>query len=175
MLCAISDPHNLGAILRTSYYLGVDNIFITDCEFNNNTGGSFLKSNSPLTPVASKASSGVLEIFQPLHIDDPEHFIEIKKSEGYRIIGSGLQHDGNIKKEQISAENINDGKPDGSGRARLLLIGNEGFGIPTNLSNQCDDWIHLKPGRKLDPDVDSLNVSVATALIINSMITPTLK
>ena len=172
LLCAISDPHNLGAILRSAYYLGVDNIFTTDCEFKNMNGDSFLKSNAPLTPVVSKASSGVLEIFQPVHVNDPKNFIEIKKSEGYTIIGSGLGNNGNTETEQKSTENISDGKPDESGRARFLLIGNEGVGIPANLSSLCDRWIHLKPGRQLDTDVDSLNVSVATALIINSIITP---
>ena len=172
LLCAIGDPHNLGAILRSAYFLGVDNIFTTSCEFKNTNGDSFVKSNAPLTPVVSKASSGVLEIFQPLHVNDPKHFIEIKKSEGYTIIGSGLENNGNTETEQKSAENITDGKRAESGRARLLLIGNEGFGIPANLSILCDTWIHLKPGRQLDTDVDSLNVSVATALIINSIITP---
>ena len=53
--------------------------------------------------------------------------------------------------------------------SQMLIIGNEGFGIPNTLSDLCDNWIYLKPGRNIDPDVDSLNVSVATALLINSI------
>ena len=48
----------------------------------------------------------------------------------------------------------------------ILLIGNEGFGIPEELSRFCDSTICLGPNRKLHPMVDSLNVSVASALII---------
>ena len=86
-----------------------------------------------------------------------------------------MLNNGNIQTELKSAEDNSDGKLAESGHDRLLLIGNEGFGIPANLSSLCDRWIHLKPGRQLDTDVDSLNVSVATALIINSMITPRFK
>ena len=48
----------------------------------------------------------------------------------------------------------------------VLLIGNEGFGIASELSRFCDSTICLGSNRKLHPMVDSLNVSVASALII---------
>ena len=168
LLCGIGDPHNFGAILRSAYYLGVDNVFTADCEFEDNSGNIFLKSIAPLTPVVSKASSGVLEIFQPFHINDAKKFIELRKSEGWSIIGSGLGNRPSAEKIQHSETNICESQIIAKNE-RLLLIGNEGFGIPKLLSELCDTWFHVKPGRCLDPDVDSLNVSVATSLLIHSI------
>ena len=51
----------------------------------------------------------------------------------------------------------------------ILLVGAEGAGIPETLRSLCSDTLHLPPGRKLHPEVDSLNVSVATALLIDNI------
>ena len=48
----------------------------------------------------------------------------------------------------------------------LLLVGNEGSGLPDEILRFCDQKICLRPNRELHPLVDSLNVSVATALIV---------
>ena len=48
----------------------------------------------------------------------------------------------------------------------LLLVGNEGSGIPEELLRFCDRNIFVRPGRDLHPMLDSLNVSVATALVV---------
>lgn len=44
------DPQNVGALLRSSYFLGVDKIVVS------------AKNSAPLSPVVSKASSGSLEL-----------------------------------------------------------------------------------------------------------------
>ena len=168
LLCAIGDPHNLGAILRSAYYLGVDKVYTTDCSFDDGNK-IFLKSSSPTTPVVSKASSGVLEVFCPLHLEDSEAFLRSKKSQGWIVTGSGSE----INNDNISLCNYNltdQLVPQlASPSLRILVIGNEGFGIPKRLGGLCDNWIGLKPGRELHPDVDSLNVSVATALLVNTI------
>ena len=43
----ITDPQNLGAILRTAYFLGVSSVVV--CE----------KNSAPLTATVSKASAGI--------------------------------------------------------------------------------------------------------------------
>ena len=169
MLCGIGDPHNLGSILRSSYFCGVDKVFTVDCIFEGIKTEPFIKSSAPLSPVVSKASSGVLEIFQPIHVNDATQFIKTLQCKGFSIVGSGINSDLSSK-DNVQNRDTNVEK---SGReaeiSQLLIIGNEGFGIPNNISKLCDKWIYLRPGRELDSDVDSLNVSVATALLINSM------
>lgn len=167
VLCGIGDPHNLGSILRSAYFCGVDKVYTVNCTFEGMKNEPFLKSTAPLSPVVSKSSSGVLELFQPVHINDSIEFIRTMQSKGCTIVGSGIKSE-SIQDVQSydskSKENENETK-----KRHLLIIGNEGFGIPNYLSKMCDKWIYLQPGRDLDSDVDSLNVSVATALLINSM------
>lgn len=172
LLCGIGHPQNIGAILRSSYYLGVDRVYTTNCKFIDSNGNSILKSSAPLTPSVSKASSGVLEIFQPTHLNDPEKFVEFVKSRGWFVIGSGIQKQGAILKNKISTQSedsVNTNEPRCHQKPQLLVIGNEGFGIPQKIGDMCDRWINIEPGRTIDPDVDSLNVSVACALLINSL------
>ena len=168
MLCAIGDPHNLGSILRSSYFCGVEKVFTSDCIFENVRSQPFLKSTAPLTPVVSKSSSGVLELFQPVHINDPINFIKSLKCKGCTIVGSGIKSD-SLNKECVQSRYLETQELASGAKQSLLIVGNEGFGIPTNLSTMCDKWVYLKPGRELDSDIDSLNVSVATALLINSL------
>ena len=75
LLCSIGDPYNLGAIVRSAYFLGVERIFTCspyDCS----------QSSSPLSPVASRASAGALEIFTPKVIRHPEEFLERLEQNG---------------------------------------------------------------------------------------------
>lgn len=55
ILCdKITDPQNLGAIIRSSLFFGVKTIFLNK------------KHTSPLNPTVSKASSGAMELM-PVH------------------------------------------------------------------------------------------------------------
>ena len=79
LLCSIGDPYNLGAIVRSAYFLGVERIFTCspyDCS----------QSSSPLSPVASRASAGALEIFTPKVIRHPEEFLERLEQNGTGIL-----------------------------------------------------------------------------------------
>ena len=144
-------------------------MFTVDCIFEGIKTEPFIKSSAPLSPVVSKASSGVLEIFQPIHVNDATQFIKALQCKGISIVGSGINSDPSSK-DNVQDCNTNVEKSDHEAeKSQLLIIGNEGFGIPNNISKLCDKWIYLRPGRELDSDVDSLNVSVATALLINSM------
>ncbi len=104
-LCGLSDPFNLGAVLRSAYFLGVDRVLTS----------SFITQSAPLTPVVSKArcqfldtilsksctipvhiffivfvfilicffySSGVLEIFTPELVRCPETFLKLVRDKG---------------------------------------------------------------------------------------------
>ena len=51
-------------------------------------------------------------------------------------------------------------------KSKILLVGNEGEGLSKSLLNKCNQFTCLKPRLNINPLVDSLNVSVATALLI---------
>ncbi|NXQ36000.1 MRM1 methyltransferase, partial [Alaudala cheleensis] len=72
----IQDPMNLGALLRSAYFLGVDRVVATE-------------SNScPLTPIVSKASAGAMEVFDVYSTDDLQGFLKAKREEGWEVVGT---------------------------------------------------------------------------------------
>ena len=75
LLCSVGDPFNLGAIIRSAYFLGVERIFL--CSPHDSEQAS-----SPLNAVASRTSAGILEIFTPKFIHRPEAFLEKLQDNG---------------------------------------------------------------------------------------------
>lgn len=75
LLCSVGDPFNLGAIIRSAYFLGVERIFL--CSPHDS-----YQASSPLNAVASRTSAGVLEIFTPKFIHRPEAFLEKLQDNG---------------------------------------------------------------------------------------------
>lgn len=73
LLDGILDPGNLGAILRTAFFLGVDTVAISN------------RSSAPVSPVAIKASAGASETLPLVSVSQPGNFIDECKSNGWRI------------------------------------------------------------------------------------------
>ncbi|XP_069040227.1 rRNA methyltransferase 1, mitochondrial isoform X2 [Lepisosteus oculatus] len=76
VLDGIQDPMNLGAILRSAYFLGVDRI------------ASSLRNSCPLTPVVSKASSGAMEVLEVYGYDSLADVLKAKLSRGWHVVGT---------------------------------------------------------------------------------------
>jgi tRNA(Leu) C34 or U34 (ribose-2'-O)-methylase TrmL len=112
----VHDPQNLGALLRSSYYLGCSKVIITT------------KNSSPLSPVVSKASSGAMEIMNIQSVNNMMSFLENAKSEGWIVIGTDVPSSGKtVKMEDIPKE-----------RPKILVLGNEGYGVRKNVIKKCD-------------------------------------
>ena len=136
---------NLGTILRSAYYLGVDRVLV--CPEHP---------TSSLTATVSKASSGVLEIFPPYSVNSGvERYLGTRLREGWQLLCADVSGGG--------------GREPVLDKPTILIVGAEGAGIPETLKPLCSEFVHLPPGRKLHPEVDSLNVSVATALLIDKI------
>ena len=68
---------------RSAYFLGVEKVFTCspyDCS----------QSTAPLSPVASRSSSGALEIFTPKVIRQPEAFLDKLNSAGTKYVRQTL-------------------------------------------------------------------------------------
>ncbi len=113
--------------------------------------------------VVSKASAGVMEIFPPSGIlrTTTEDFLKDRTETGWKILGTGVK---DVDDEEEATLTSSNGDDVHHKQKALLILGSEGFGLPTELAALCHRQIHIKPGRTLDKDVDSLNVSVAAAI-----------
>ncbi|NWW25977.1 MRM1 methyltransferase, partial [Falcunculus frontatus] len=72
----IQDPMNLGALLRSAYFLGVDRVVASN------------RNSCPLTPIVSKASAGAVEVFDVYGTDDLQGFLKAKSAEGWEVVGT---------------------------------------------------------------------------------------
>ncbi|XP_071754642.2 rRNA methyltransferase 1, mitochondrial [Centroberyx gerrardi] len=152
VLDRIQDPMNLGAILRSAYFLGVDRV------------ASSLRSSCPLTPVVSKASSGVMEVIGVYGYQSLEDMLKTKVAQGWQAVGTvGAEADDS----QIPVTRCSDFRMT---KPTLLLMGGEGEGLSQELLSQCQTLLTIPARRDLLPGIESLNVSVATGILLHSLL-----
>ena len=116
----ITDPHNLGSIIRTCAFFNVPVILDSTC--------------GNLSPVVSKASSGALEFYYgEKRIFQERKFASLT---GFEMIAS-------LPKE----ESVNPVKFDSleNDKRYILMIGNEGTGLKKSTISKCVRHIHI-PG-----------------------------
>ncbi|XP_040569830.1 rRNA methyltransferase 1, mitochondrial isoform X2 [Lepeophtheirus salmonis] len=147
LLSGIKDPFNMGSIIRSSYFLGVNDVFISE-DYKT----------SSISPIVSKASSGTLEIHPPKKILNIDSFLNQCLQSKCLVIGVDCN-------KGSSSRDINDL----SQNNKMLIMGSEDKGIDSNLTKYCTNFVTIPPGRDLHPDVDSLNVSTASAVLISEL------
>ncbi len=137
ILDQLTDPHNIGAIIRTAAAFDVRYIITT-------------KYNSPKdSAVIVKSSAGLSEVINIIEVININKTLEILKNTGYFIIGLAGEAQGNIK-TITNSENL------------CLIVGNEGKGIRQLIKKNCDALYKIN----ISQDVESLNASVAAAIAI---------
>ncbi|XP_044194591.1 rRNA methyltransferase 1, mitochondrial [Thunnus albacares] len=152
VLEGVQDPMNLGAILRSAYFLGVDRV------------ASSLRSSCPLSPVVSKASSGAMEVIGVYGYENLEDMLKLKVAQGWQVVGTvGAE----AEERQIPVTRCSDFQMT---RPTLLLMGGEGEGLSEKLLSLCQTLLTIPAGRDLFPGIESLNVSVATGILLHSLL-----
>lgn len=132
----ITDPHNLGAIIRSANLCGVSGIVIPD------------RRASGITPVVTKASSGALSYTKIVKVGNLTQVIKQLKDKGFWVAGA------HMKGEAYYKANL-------SGKI-IVVIGNEGKGIGPKLLDQCDFTIKIPNYGQ----IDSFNASAAAAIVL---------
>lgn len=155
ILEGLQDPRNLGAVLRSAHYLGVDKVITSR------------RNSCPLTPVVSKASAGAVEVMDLFFTDDLVGFLQAKAQQGWLVAGTM----GSLTPEVSQSSKI----PIMScleflwDRPTLLVLGNEGSGLSREVQASCQFLLTILPGRSLPPGFESLNVSVAAGILLHSI------
>ncbi|MGQ9843022.1 MAG: 23S rRNA (guanosine(2251)-2'-O)-methyltransferase RlmB [Spirochaetota bacterium] len=134
---AITDPHNIGSIIRTTEALGGDAVILT-------------KAHAPgITPTVIKASAGATAHIPVLHVANLARFIKEAKSKGFWIVGSSDGGSCQINK-------LSEYKP------AVVIIGSEGSGMRHLTHTLCDIVVRIP----LKGKVSSLNASVACGIVV---------
>ena len=137
VLDGVTDPHNLGACLRSADGAGVDAVVVP-------------KDNSAdLTPVVSKVACGAAEVVPFVRVTNISRTLKALQERGVWLYGA----DGGAEKSIYNS--------DLKGSVALVM-GAEGSGMRRLTREQCDDLIHLP----MAGSVGSLNVSVAAGIFL---------
>ncbi len=139
ILDGVTDPHNLGAIIRSAECAGAHGVIIPQ------------RRAVGLTPAAVKASAGAVEHIPVARETNLTRVLERLKKAGIWIYGAAMQ-----------GEDYR--KVDFSGPA-ALVIGSEGEGISRLVLQECDRLVSLPVRGK----IDSLNASVAAGVLLYAM------
>ena len=133
----LTDPHNLGAIVRSAESLGAHGLVLPQ----RRTAG--------LTGTVAKVAAGALEHLPVARVVNLNRALDTLKQEGYRVIG--LAEEGTV--------GLHEADLDGP---LVVVTGSEGTGLSLLTRRTCDQLIRI-PLRGATP---SLNASVATSLML---------
>ena len=134
----IIDPRNLGACVRSAAVCGVDVVIINKHHC------------APTNAIAHKVSAGGFEVLDIFHVTNLVNCIKYLKENGIQILGLS-EHSGEVHYEEDLRQ------------PTALIMGSEETGVRQKTLEICDSVISLSG----NPYFKSLNVSVATGVILN--------
>ena len=171
VLDEVVDPQNLGALLRSSYFLGGN---------NNQRMGILVcaKNSAPPSPVVSASSAGALELLNVYSTSSLPKTLGMAREDGFRIIGAASAKPRGVGDDDDDGAGLYDlqNLPPSDGQPTLLVLGSEGHGLRTLVAKLCTDFVRIprgdgSDGEDADADnddrvVDSLNVSVTGGILL---------
>ncbi len=141
ILDRISDPGNMGAIIRTAAAAGVDKIFYT------------AGSTDPFSPKALRATAGAIFQLPPEQISKPLELLSSLRQEGFQVVVSSAGDGHDYRNVDFSQKTA-------------LVIGNEAEGVSEKMRLAADIEITIPLQRK----VESLNAAVASGILLFEMV-----
>jgi len=137
VLDQVTDPHNVGAILRTASAFGADALVTTQRYAPRETG------------VMAKAASGALDLVPMIEVRNLGDALEKLKKRGMLVLG-------------FDSESEQQLKPRSNDQPLAIVMGAEGKGLRQRTRELCDEMVKLDmPG-----PIKSLNVSNAAAIAL---------
>jgi 23S rRNA (guanosine2251-2'-O)-methyltransferase len=133
----ITDPHNLGAIIRTAEALGAQGIVIPQ------------RRAVGITSTVAKVAAGALEHFSVSRVVNLKRALESLKEKGFWIYGLSATGSQPVHRTHFD-------------RPTVIVVGAEGSGLSLTVQQSCDQLISIP----LKGAVPSLNASVATGMAL---------
>lgn len=133
----LSDPHNLGAIIRTAECAGAHGVIIPK------------RRSVGLTAVVGKASAGALEYMLVARVSNITAAMDTLKKAGVWVCGTAAEGDTSLYKADFKGPTA-------------IVIGNEGQGMSRLVSERCD----FKVSIPMKGSISSLNASAAAAILL---------
>jgi 21S rRNA (GM2251-2'-O)-methyltransferase len=163
VLDEVVDPQNLGALLRSAYFLGGGN------DNKSNKIGVLVcsKNSAPPSATVSASSAGALEVLDVHSTNNLPRTLNQANLDGFRIIGASSSIPSSSSKSTRSNNVGEEGdagddsllppplydlqdlptrSPDGDDRPILLVLGSEGHGLRTLVAKACTEFVRIPSG-----------------------------
>jgi tRNA G18 (ribose-2'-O)-methylase SpoU len=158
MLDRIRDPGNLGSIIRSAYFLGVEAVVMIE------------HGTAPIGPVALKSSASAAEYLPLLMVKNEHAFIRQSQENGWTFFAAASPDSRSVSGSEPKAlelSTMNSALQDGP---CVLLLGSEGEGIRPQLQRIVNGTVGIESARGSVQGLDSLNVGVAAALLMQEFL-----
>ena len=137
-LDGVSDPRNIGSLIRSAASFGIDGIIIKERHFPKDS------------KLMYKAASGAMEYVNIFEVSNINSTLKNLKNKNFWVYG----FDGKGNK------NFTDIKWEGN---NILLFGSEGFGMHEHTSKSSDFLVKIN----IDKKIESLNISNSAAIVFH--------
>ena len=133
----LSDPHNLGAVIRTAECAGAHGVIIPK------------RRSAGLTAVVAKTSAGAVSYVPVARVPNLTACLKELKNKGLWVYGATAQGDTELYRADFKGP-------------AAIVIGSEGFGMSRLVEETCDVLVSIPMAGQLN----SLNASAAAAILL---------
>lgn len=140
----ITDPHNLGAIIRSADAAGATGVVIPK------------RRSVHVTPVVAKTAAGATEYVKIARVTNLNRAIDELKELGYWIVGADMDGDRQYFEADLKGK-------------IGLVIGSEGKGVSHKVKEKCDFVVKIP----MRGSVTSLNASAAASILMFEVVRQT--
>jgi 23S rRNA (guanosine2251-2'-O)-methyltransferase len=137
LLDELTDPHNVGAIIRSAAAFGAAGVLIP------------VHNQAPITGTVVKTSAGMVFRIPLVSIGNVNQAVDGLKKIGFRTYGLVMKGSQSITDEKFDAP-------------ALFVVGNEGVGIRQKTFERCDVSLRIP----MNARTESLNASVSAAVVL---------
>ena len=133
----ISDPHNLGAIIRTAYCAGAHGVIIPK------------RRSAGLTSVVAKTSAGAVSHMKVARVPNIPSLLKDLKKQGVLVFGTAADGTTGLYDADLKGP-------------AAIVIGSEGDGMTRLAAENCDFLVSIP----MKGDLNSLNASASAAILL---------
>jgi 23S rRNA (guanosine2251-2'-O)-methyltransferase len=137
LLDELTDPHNVGAIIRSAAAFGAAGVLLP------------VHNQAPITGTVVKTSAGMAFRVPLISIGNVNQAVDALKKIGFATYGLVMNGSQNIMEEKFDAP-------------VLFIVGNEGDGIRQKTMERCDVGLRIP----MNARTESLNASVSAAVVL---------
>lgn len=137
-LDGVTDPRNLGAVVRSAAAFGADGVVMTE------------RRAAAMTASAWKSSAGAASRMQIAQVSNLSRAIDDAKKSGCFVVGLDGESEQNLSEMKLAHEPL------------MIVVGSEGKGLSRLVKEKCDLVVSIP----MRATTESLNASVATSIAL---------